>query len=128
MINFLAIVIIIIIIYFFLIVKRKFIKRNLSGKISLPIDNSYFIKFSNTIRQKNFHNQVESYIFSNQEKIYLRKKMISLFKGSKEEKLEALNIAKKLSDKSTLIILRMGLKDMDSDIVKISANLISRFK
>ena len=128
MIQFLALVLIIVIIYFFLIVKRKFLKRNLSGKLSLPIDNSNIINGKNRISKKNFNNKVESYIFSNQEKIYLRKKMISLFKGSKEEKLEALNIAKKLSDKSTLIILRMGLKDMDPDIVKISANLISGFK
>tara|TARA_Y100000589_G_C26949275_1_gene545778 strand:+ start:274 stop:438 length:165 start_codon:yes stop_codon:yes gene_type:complete len=54
--------------------------------------------------------------------------MLLLFKGSKEEKLEALNIAKRLSDKSTLNILRIGLKDMDSDIVKLSAKLIENFK
>ncbi len=54
--------------------------------------------------------------------------MQELFKGSKEDKLEALKIAKKLSDKSTLNILRMGLKDMDADIVKIAAVLIENFK
>ena len=51
-----------------------------------------------------------------------------LFKGSKADKLKALKIAKDLSDKSTLSILRMGLKDMDSDIVEISADLIDKFK
>ena len=54
--------------------------------------------------------------------------MKSLFTGSKEDKLKALKIAKDLSDKSTLSILRMGLKDMDSDIVEISADLIDKFK
>ena len=54
--------------------------------------------------------------------------MLELFQGSKEEKIKALKIAEFLSDKSTLPLLKLGLKDMDSDIVKVSANLIQKFK
>ena len=67
-------------------------------------------------------------LYSHNERIFLKRKMETLFKGSKEDKLKALEIAKDLSDKSTLHILRMGLKDMDSDIVEISAGLINNFK
>ena len=66
--------------------------------------------------------------FSNSKKSILRKKMLELFQGSKEEKIKALKIAEFLSDKSTLPLLKLGLKDMDSDIVKVSANLIQKFK
>ena len=54
--------------------------------------------------------------------------MLKLFKGQKEDKLEALNIAANLADRSTLHILRLGLKDMEPDIVKRSAFLIRKFK
>ena len=67
-------------------------------------------------------------LYSQNERLFLKRKMEELFKGSKEDKLKALRIAKDLSDKSTLHILRMGLKDMDSDIVEISADLIDKFK
>tara|TARA_Y100001933_G_scaffold67162_1_gene67576 strand:+ start:210 stop:602 length:393 start_codon:yes stop_codon:yes gene_type:complete len=67
-------------------------------------------------------------LYSQNERLFLKRKMEELFKGSKEDKLKALRIAKDLSDKSTLHILRMGLKDMDSDIVEISADLINNFK
>ena len=67
-------------------------------------------------------------IYSLNERRFLKRKMETLFKGSKEDKLKALEIAKDLSDKSTLHILRIGLKDMDSDIVEISAGLINNFK
>ena len=66
--------------------------------------------------------------FSNIKKSILRKKMLELFQRSKEEKIKALKIAEFLSDKSTLPLLKLGLKDMDSDIVKVSANLIQKFK
>tara|TARA_B100000212_G_scaffold132624_1_gene99511 strand:- start:1348 stop:1740 length:393 start_codon:yes stop_codon:yes gene_type:complete len=67
-------------------------------------------------------------VYSKNERIVLKRKMEALFKGSKEDKLNALKIAKDLSDASTLRILRMGLKDMDSDIVEICAGLIDNFK
>ena len=54
--------------------------------------------------------------------------MSSLFKGSKENKLKALKIAEELADKSTLPILRKGLRDISPDVVEISALLIRKFK
>ena len=54
--------------------------------------------------------------------------MFSLFQGNTEEKLKALKIAEELADKSTLSILRKGLKDMSPEVVKISALLIRKFK
>ena len=66
--------------------------------------------------------------FSDLKKSILRKEMLELFKGSKEEKIKALKIAEFLSDKSILPILKLGLKDMDSDIIKVSAKLIQKFK
>ena len=58
----------------------------------------------------------------------LRIKMNNLFKGSSEDKLKALNLAAELADKSTLPIIRRGLKDMDPEIVELSAFLIEKFK
>jgi len=54
--------------------------------------------------------------------------MISLFQGDTDNKLKALKIAEELADKSTLSILRKGLKDMSPEVVKISALLIRKFK
>ena len=54
--------------------------------------------------------------------------MFSLFKGNRENKLKALKIAKELADKSTLPILRKGLKDISPEVVEISALLIGKFK
>ena len=54
--------------------------------------------------------------------------MLKLFKGNTSDKLKALKIAEELADKSTLPILRKGLKDMNLNIVERSANLIKRFK
>ena len=58
----------------------------------------------------------------------LREKMNNLFNGSVENKLKALNLAEELADKSTLPILRRGLKDMDPEVVELSASLIKKFK
>jgi len=81
-----------------------------------------------TILKKKFPITKDIKIYSLNERRFLKRKMETLFKGSKEDKLKALEIAKDLSDKSTLHILRIGLKDMDSDIVQISAGLINNFK
>ena len=54
--------------------------------------------------------------------------MNSLFKGSAEDKLKALNLAGELADNSTLPVLRRGLKDMDPEIVELSASFIRKFK
>ena len=47
---------------------------------------------------------------------------------STEYKLQSLKIAEELEDKSTLPILRKGLKDMNLKIVERSAELIRKFK
>ena len=54
--------------------------------------------------------------------------MFSLFKGNTENKLKALKIAEELADKSTLPILRKGLRDISPKVVEISAFLIRKFK
>ena len=83
--------------------------------------------YSSTLKN-NFPITKDIKVYSNNERIFLKRKMKELFKGSKEDKIKALKIAKQLSDKSTLQILRMGLRDTDSEIVEIAASLIENFK
>jgi len=54
--------------------------------------------------------------------------MISLFQGDTDNKLKAFKIAEELADKSTLPILRKGLRDISPKVVEISALLIRQFK
>ena len=54
--------------------------------------------------------------------------MFSLFQGNTENKLKALKITKELGDKSTLPILRKGLRDISPEVVEISASLIRNFR
>ena len=49
-------------------------------------------------------------------------------KKESSDKLKSLKIAEELADKSTLPILRKGLKDMNLKIVERSADLIMKFK
>ena len=72
-----------------------------------------------------------SYLFNPEEKKYSvfyknsqKNKMFSLFKGNTEDKLKALKIAEEFADKSTLPILRKGLRDFSPKVVAISASLI----
>ena len=131
MFNLLSIILILSIFIFLLIFKGQSI-RKLFNKKKVQILSSKIEKSQNKIYPSKLRNKfklsTDIKIYSNNERIFLQKKMQELFKGSKEDKLEALKIAKKLSDKSTLNILRMGLKDMDADIVKIAAVLIENFK
>ena len=131
MFNLLSIILILSIFIFLLIFKGQSI-RKLFNKKKVQILSSKIEKSQNKIYPSKLRNKfklsTDVKIYSNNERIFLQKKMQELFKGSKEDKLEALKIAKKLSDKSTLKILRMGLKDMDADIVKIAAVLIENFK
>ena len=131
MFNLLSIILILSIFIFLLIFKGQSI-RKLFNKKKVQILSSKIEKSQNKIYPSKLRNKfklsTDIKIYSNNERIFLQKKMQELFKGSKEDKLEALKIAKKLSDKSTLKILRMGLKDMDADIVKIAAVLIENFK
>ena len=54
--------------------------------------------------------------------------MFNLFQGNTENKLKALKIAEDLADKSTLPILRKGLRYMSTEVVETSAFLIRKFK
>ena len=78
--------------------------------------------------EKNNHYQNSANKYSEFYKRKLREKMNNLFNGSSEDKLKALNLAAELADKSTLPILRRGLKDMNPEIVELSASLIGKFK
>ena len=77
---------------------------------------------------KNNHFQNSSNKYSEFYKRTLREKMLKLSKGVTADKLQALKIAEELADKSTLPILRKGLKDMNLQIVERSADLIKKFK
>ena len=69
------------------------------------------------------------FLFPDAKYIYTPHPLYDIFgKCNKKDKIRSLQIAAELSDKSTLKLLKIGLKDMDSDIVKISAKLISKFK
>ena len=129
MLNFLAIVLIILILFFIVIFKRKYISNAFNKKklyLRQEIHNkNHIIKPSLT---KHNHYQNSSNKYSEFYKRKLREKMNNLFNGSAEDKLKALNLAEELADKSTLPILRRGLKDMDPEIVELSASLIGKFK
>ena len=126
----LSIILILGILIFLLIFKRSLIIKFFNKK-KIELYNNFQEKqakiYSSPLKsQFPFTNDIK--VYSHSERIFLKRKMESLFKGSKEDKLKALKIARDLSDKSTLPILRMGLKDMDFDIVEISADLIDKFK
>ncbi len=130
MLNFLSILLIILIVLFVLIFKRKYFKNTLIKK-SLYSNNE--LKKNNKTINSGSINKIFSYqdnVRKHTEfyKRTLRAKMLKFFEGNTKDKLKALNIAKELADKSTLPILRRGLKDMDPVIVEISADLIRKFK
>jgi len=130
MLTLISIVLIIFILFFLIIYKKKYISNKLEYTNNFAVDNIQKKTRTNLKRftsKKNL-NLIDTKVLLNNQKAILRKEMLNLYKGSKEEKIKALNIAAYLSDKSTLSILRLGLKDMDSDIVKLSAKLIQKFK
>ena len=53
--------------------------------------------------------------------------MFTLFQENTEDKLKVLKIAEELSDKSTLPILRKGLRDISPKVIEISASLIRTY-
>ena len=130
MFTLLSIILILSILIFLLRYKATLLIK-LFNKKKLEIYNNDFEaqpKISPITLKKKFLITKDIKLYSHNERLFLKRKMETLFKGSKEDKLKALEIAKDLSDKSTLHILRIGLKDMDSDIVEISASLINNFK
>ena len=126
MINFFAIVLIIFIGILLLVLKKTSFKKLINK------GNLYSIKLN---KNNKFSSNKNSFLYNHEEKKYSvfyknsqRNKMITLFQGNKENKLKALKIAEELADKSTLPILRKGLKDISPEVVEISALLIRKFK
>ena len=129
MLNFFAILLIISIGILILFLKKRSFRKLINK------DNLYSEKL--TISRKNYNKFLskKSYLYNHEEKKYSvfyknsqRNKMFSLFQGNTEDKLKALKIAEELSDKSTLPILRKGLRDISPEVVEISALLIRQFK
>ena len=130
MINFFAIVLIIFIGILLLVFKKRSFKK-LINQSNL---NSIKLK-KNKKSNNNFLSNKKSFSYNQEAKKYSlfyknsqRNKMFSLFQGNKENKLKALKIAEELADKSTLPILRKGLRDISPKVVEISALLIRQFK
>ncbi|MBO8230820.1 annexin [Prochlorococcus marinus str. MU1404] len=130
MLNFFAILLISLIGLLILILK----KRKFENVIALS--NFYSKKLKKTKKNNNkFIPNKKSFPYKHEEKKYSsfyknsqRDKMFSLFKGNTECKIKALKIAEELADKSTLPILRKGLRDISPEVVEISALLIREFK
>ena len=129
MLNFLAIVLIILILFFLVTLKRKSISNAFYRKKLNLIQEIYYKNHKiDSSLTKNNHYQNSSNKYSEFYKRTLREKMLKLSKGFTADKLQALKIAEELADKSTLPILRKGLKDMNLQIVERSADLIKKFK
>ena len=126
MLNFFVIVLIIFIGILLLVFKKRSLKKLINKK------NIHSVKQN---KNNKFSSNKNSFLYNHEEKKYSvfyknsqRKKMISLFQGDTENKLKALKIAEELADKSTLPILRKGLRDISPEVVEISALLIRQFK
>jgi len=120
--------------YFYRNITSSFKKRSFKKLINQCNLNSIQLKKNNKSNNK-FLSRKNSYLYNHEEKKYSvfyknsqRNKMISLFQGDTENKLKALKIAEELADKSTLPILRKGLRDISPEVVEISALLIKQFK
>ncbi len=129
MLNFFAIVLIIFIGILLLVFKKRGF-RELKNK-----GNLYSVKLKKNKANNKFLSNKNSFLYIHEEKKYTvfyknsqRNKMFSLFQGDTEDKLKALKIAKELADKSTLPILRKGLRDISPEVVEKSALLIRKFK
>ena len=116
--------------YFYSNITNSFKKRG--SKKFINKSNLYSIKLN---KNNKFASNKNSFFYTHEEKKYSvfyknsqRNKMFSLFQGNTEDKLKALKIAEELADKSTLSILRKGLRDISPKVVKISALLIRKFK
>ena len=126
MLNFFAIVLIVFIGILLLVLKKRSFKKFINKR------NLYSIKLDKNIK---FSSNKNSFLYNNEEKKHSvfyknsqRNKMFIFFQGNTENKLKALKIAEELADKSTLPILRKGLRDISPEVVEISALLIKKFK
>ena len=101
----------------------------------INVGNLYSVKLKKKRKNHNkFLSDKNSFLYNHEEKKYSvfyknsqRNKMFSLFQGNTENKLKALKIAEELADKSTLPILRKGLRDISPEVVKIFS-FINKFK
>ena len=130
MLNFFAIVLIIFIGVLLLVFKKRSFKNLINrGKLDsiklkkIRKNNNQFVSNKKSVLYK--HEEKKHSVFYKNSQ---RNKMFSLFQGNTEDKLKALKIAEELADKSTLSILRIGLRDMSPEVVEISALLIRKFK
>ena len=126
MINVFAIALIIFIGILLLVLKKTSFKKLINK------GNLYSIKLN---KNNKFSSNKNSFLYNHEGKKYSvfykntqRNKMFNLFQGNTENKLKALKIAEELADKSTLPILRKGLRDISPEVVEISALLIRKFK
>ena len=126
MLNFFAILLIIFIGILLLVFKKRSFKKLINKS------NLHSIKLK---KNNKFSSNKNSFLYKHEEKKYSvfyknsqRNKMFSLFNSNTENKLKALKIAEELADKSTLPILRKGLRDISPKVVEISALLIRKFK
>ena len=129
MLNFFAIVLIIFIGILLIIFKTRSLKNFINRS------NLYSSKFKKDRNNNQLLSNKNSFSYKHEEKKFSilyrnsqRSKMFTLFQGNTEDKLKALKIAEELSDKSTLPILRKGLRDISPEVIKISALLIRKFK
>ena len=130
MLNFFAILLIIFIGILLLVFKKRSFKKLINQS------NLNSIKLKKNKKSNNkFLSKKNSYLYNHEEKKYSifyknsqRNKMFALFQGNTEDKLKALKIAEELADKSTLPILRKGLKNISPEVVEFSAFLIRKFK
>ena len=116
--------------YFYRNITSSFKKRSFSKLINKGKLHSDKLKQNRKNNNKFLYNK-NPFLYNHEAKKYSlfyknsqRNKMFNLFQGNTEDKLKALKIAEELSDKSTLSILRKGLRDMSPEVVKISALLI----
>ncbi len=118
MLNFFAIVLIIFIGILLLVFKKRSFRKiiNQGNLCSVKVNKNNFLYVHEQKKYSVFYKNTQ------------RNKMFSLFKGDIENKLQALKIAEELGNKSTLPILRKGLKDISPEVVEISALLIRKFK
>ena len=130
MLNFFALVIII----FIGILSQVFKKRSFKKFINRSKLHSVEVKKHRKNNNKFLSNK-KNVLYNHEEKknsVFYKNSqrniMFSLFQGDTKDKLKALKIAEELSDKSTLSILRKGLRDMSPEVVEISALFISKFK
>ena len=94
---------------------KKYINKSNLYSIKLNINNNFSSNKKSFLY--NYEEKKHSVFYKNSQ----RNKMFSLFQGNTENKLKALKIAEELADKSTLPILRKGLRDISPEVVEISA-------